>query len=75
MAQPANDTEREALRRWREGYPVVAMRTLADAGYEPREREKFLRRVVGLRPSHSALGVSDHEIRAWASDHYIRLID
>lgn len=65
IANTAIGIEIEALKRWREGYPIVAMRTLADAGYTEQQRATFLRKIAGVAPDL---------IPEYAADSYTALI-
>lgn len=55
----------EALKRWRGAYPIVAMRTLAAAGYDRDARAAWLRKVARVQPD---------AVAEYASDAYVSLL-
>jgi hypothetical protein len=63
VRKPANDAEVEALKRWQGGYPITAMRTLADAGYDRDARARFLVEVARCT----------EDVNDFAADSYVSL--
>jgi hypothetical protein len=48
--KPTAGPEQAALTHWANAYPLTAMRTLREAGYDREARAAFLTEVVGLGP-------------------------